>query len=100
MQVIYNVFHQQPEEHLLAACEEHGVGVIVRVALDEGGLTGRITADTRFQDGDFRARYFAGDRPAQVEQHVQAITADLGIEADELPTSRCATCSAGTPSRP
>ena len=32
VQVIYNVFHQQPEEQLLPACQEHGVGVIVRVA--------------------------------------------------------------------
>jgi aryl-alcohol dehydrogenase-like predicted oxidoreductase len=85
VQVIYNVFHQQPEEQLLPACQEHGVGVIVRVALDEGGLTGRITADSRFEQGDFRARYFGGDRAAQVEQHVKAITDDLGVDTDELP---------------
>jgi aryl-alcohol dehydrogenase-like predicted oxidoreductase len=59
--------------------------VIVRVALDEGGLTGRITADTRFEEGDFRARYFGGDRPAQVEQHVQALVDDLGVGTDDLP---------------
>ena len=85
VQVIYNVFHQQPEEQLLPACQEHGVGVIVRVALDEGGLTGRVTADSRFEQGDFRARYFGGDRAAQVEQHVKAITDDLGVDTDELP---------------
>jgi len=34
VQVIYNAFHQAPEEHLLPACAEHGVGVIVRVALE------------------------------------------------------------------
>jgi aryl-alcohol dehydrogenase-like predicted oxidoreductase len=85
VQVIYNVFHRQPEEQLLPACLEHGVGVIVRVALDEGGLTGRITAGTRFEDGDFRARYFAGDRPAQVEEHVRALADDLGVSTDEVP---------------
>ena len=85
VQVIHNVFHQQPEEQLLPACQEHGVGVIVRVALDEGGLTGRVTADTRFEEGDFRARFFGGDRPAQVERHVAALTADLGVEGDDLP---------------
>ena len=85
VQVIYNVFHQQPEEQLLPACQEHGVGVIVRVALDEGGLTGRITKDSTFEEGDFRARYFGGDRPAQVEQHVQALTQDLGVDIDEVP---------------
>ena len=84
VQVIYNVFHQQPEEQLLPACQEQGVGVIVRVALDEGGLTGRITADSRFEEGDFRAHFFGGDRAAQVEQHVQSLTSDLGIGSDDL----------------
>jgi aryl-alcohol dehydrogenase-like predicted oxidoreductase len=85
VQVIDNVWHQQPEEQLLPACAEHGVGVIVRVALDEGGLTGRITAGTTFPEGDFRNTYFGGDRAAQVEQHVTALVGDLGISTDELP---------------
>jgi aryl-alcohol dehydrogenase-like predicted oxidoreductase len=84
VQVIYNIFDQAPAEELFPACEEHGVGVIVRVALDEGGLTGRVVAGTTFPEGDFRNRYFRGDRPAQVEEHVDAIVADLGISRDEL----------------
>jgi aryl-alcohol dehydrogenase-like predicted oxidoreductase len=84
VQVIYNAFHQAPEEHLLPACAEHGVGVIVRVALDEGGLTGRITPDVTFPDGDFRNRFFGGDRKAQVKQHADALAADLGLEDDQL----------------
>ncbi len=84
VQVIYNAFHQQPEERLLPACAEHEVGVIVRVALDEGGLTGRITADSTFPEGDFRNNYFGGDRPAQVEERVAALVGDLGIETDAL----------------
>ena len=85
VQVIYNVFHQQPEEHLLPACAEHNVGVIVRVSLDEGGLTGQITPETTFPADDWRHTYFGGDRRAQVEQHVQAILADLEITRDQLP---------------
>ncbi|WP_405692274.1 aldo/keto reductase [Streptomyces sp. NBC_00057] len=84
VQVIYNLFDQAPADALLPACEEHGVGVIVRVALDEGGLTGRITAGTTFPEGDWRNRYFREDRPAQVEQRVAAIVADLGIAPDEI----------------
>lgn len=84
VQVIYNIFDQAPADALLPACLEHGVGVIVRVALDEGGLTGRITADTTFPEGDFRNGYFRDDRPAQVERRVAAIVADLGISADQL----------------
>ncbi|WP_238013695.1 aldo/keto reductase [Dactylosporangium sp. AC04546] len=84
VQVIYNVFDQAPADNLFPACEEHGVGVIVRVALDEGGLTGNITKDTTFPEGDFRQRYFRDDRPAQVERHVDAIVADLGITRDQV----------------
>jgi aryl-alcohol dehydrogenase-like predicted oxidoreductase len=84
VQVIYNVFDQAPEEELLPACAAHGVGVIVRVALDEGGLTGQITADTTFPEGDFRNLYFAGDRRAEVQRRVDAIVGDLGIRPDEM----------------
>jgi aryl-alcohol dehydrogenase-like predicted oxidoreductase len=84
VQCIYNIFHQAPEEHLLPACVQHGVGVIARVPLDEGGLTGQITPETTFPDGDFRNRYFGGDRKAQVKRHVDALVADLGIETDQL----------------
>jgi len=84
VQAIFNIFHQAPEAELLPACAEHGVGVIVRVPLDEGGLTGRITASTTFPEGDFRNRYFAGDRKVQVEDHVSGIMSDLGIGIDEV----------------
>ena len=87
VQVIYNVFDQSPEDGLLDACAEHGVGVIVRVALDEGGLTGAITAGTTFEDDDWRAEYFRGDRPAQVAEHVDRIVEDLGITVDDLPAT-------------
>jgi len=86
VQVIYNVFDQSPEDELFAACERHDVGVIARVPLDEGGLTGKITPDTTFPDGDFRNEYFSGDRGvAQTDEHVRAILDDLGLERDELP---------------
>jgi aryl-alcohol dehydrogenase-like predicted oxidoreductase len=82
VQVIYNVFDQSPEDELLPACAEHDVGVIVRVPFDEGGLTGRITPDTEFPEGDFRAHYFRGDRREQVYERTGAIAADLGVERD------------------
>ncbi|MGH2967636.1 MAG: aldo/keto reductase [Solirubrobacteraceae bacterium] len=85
VQVVYNVFDQSPEDELLAACERNDVGVIVRVPFDEGGLTGRIGAGTTFPDGDFRNAYFRGDRLREVDEHVEAILAELGIDRDQLP---------------
>jgi aryl-alcohol dehydrogenase-like predicted oxidoreductase len=84
VQVIYNVFDQSPEDELFPACREHDVGVIARVPLDEGGLTGRIGPDTEFAEGDFRESYFRGDRKREVQERVRAIAADLGISEDEL----------------
>jgi aryl-alcohol dehydrogenase-like predicted oxidoreductase len=85
VQVIYNIFDQSPEDELFPACQEHDVGVIVRVPLDEGGLTGRIKRDTEFEEGDFRASYFRGDRKREVEERVRAIVSDLGISEEDLP---------------
>lgn len=77
VQVIYNLFEQEPAAELLDAAREHGVGVIVRVAFDEGVLTGKFTADTRFAPDDFRANYFAGDRLARAVARTEAIRPDL-----------------------
>ena len=85
IQVIYNIFEQNPEENLFPACERKNVGVIVRVALDEGGLTGTITPDTNFAEDDFRAKYFRGDRKREVYERVNRIVSDLGISLDQLP---------------
>jgi aryl-alcohol dehydrogenase-like predicted oxidoreductase len=85
VQVIYNVFDQSPEDELFPVCREHGVGVIARVPLDEGGLTGTIGPDTEFPEGDFRSSYFRGDRKREVQERVRAIASDLGIEESEVP---------------
>jgi aryl-alcohol dehydrogenase-like predicted oxidoreductase len=85
VQVIYNVFDQSPEDELLDVCETRNVGVLARVPFDEGSLTGRIGPDTTFPEGDFRERYFRGDRRQQVAERVQAILDDLGIEREQLP---------------
>jgi len=47
------------------------------VPLDEGGLTGKIDASTKFPPGDFRESYFRGDRKRQVAEHVAALRRDL-----------------------
>ena len=85
VQVIHNVFDQSPEDELYDACRQHDVGVIVRVPFDEGALTGTLTPDTTFPDGDFRRHYFRDDRLQQVDDHARALLEDLGIERDALP---------------
>jgi aryl-alcohol dehydrogenase-like predicted oxidoreductase len=58
VQVVYNVFDQAPEDRLFPACRAANVAVIARVPFDEGALTGTLTRDTRFPEGDWRGTYF------------------------------------------
>lgn len=58
VQVIYNIFDQSPEDQLFPVCRELNVGVIARVPLDEGGLSGKLTPETTFAKDDWRAGYF------------------------------------------
>ncbi len=84
VQVIYNVFDQSPERSLFPACARHDIGVMARVPLDEGALTGTISPDTKFDKGDFRGFYFRGNRKQEVVERVGALRRDLaGIEGPE-----------------
>ena len=77
VQVIYNIFDQTAETSLFPLCQRMKVGVLARVPLDEGGLTGTITEQTTFAPGEFREAYFRGDRKRQVMEHVAALQRDL-----------------------
>lgn len=70
VQVVYNIFDQSPADRLFPACEQRDVAVIARVPFDEGSLTGTLTPETRWPDGDFRNLYFA---PPHLEQTVDRV---------------------------
>jgi aryl-alcohol dehydrogenase-like predicted oxidoreductase len=61
VQVIYNIFDQNPEDELFPACREKDVAVIARVPFDEGSLTGTLTVDTKWPKGDWRNTYFVAE---------------------------------------
>jgi aryl-alcohol dehydrogenase-like predicted oxidoreductase len=85
VQVIYNIFEQEPAAEFLPSAQEHNVGVLVRVVFDEGILTGKYTAETQFPEGDFRRNYFAGDRIARAVNRVKKIEADIADTALTMP---------------
>ncbi|HEV7373720.1 MAG TPA: aldo/keto reductase [Pyrinomonadaceae bacterium] len=58
VQVIYNIFDQNPEDELFPACREMDVAVIARVPFDEGSLTGTLTKESKWPEGDWRNTYF------------------------------------------
>lgn len=59
VQVIYNIFDQNPEDELFPACREMKVAVIARVPFDEGTLTGTLTSESKWPEGDWRNNYFS-----------------------------------------
>lgn len=85
VQVIYNLFEQEPAAELLDVAKECGVGIIVRVVFDEGVLTGKFTTETKFASDDFRAKYFEGDRLARAIAHADDIKRDLAGTGYTLP---------------
>lgn len=77
VQIIYNLFEQEPAAELLPVAQETGVAVIVRVVFDEGALTGKYCKGHEFAENDFRRQYFAGDRLDRVVDRVERIRKDV-----------------------
>jgi aryl-alcohol dehydrogenase-like predicted oxidoreductase len=69
VQVIYNIFDQNPEDELFPACAAMDVAVIARCPFDEGTLTGTLTLESRWPAGDWRNTYFVPENlKASVER--------------------------------
>lgn len=85
LQVIYNIFEQEPAAQLFPVARETGTGIIVRVAFDEGVLTGKYKGDESFPMGDFRKNYFAGDRLERGVRRTEKIKQEIGESGYTMP---------------
>jgi aryl-alcohol dehydrogenase-like predicted oxidoreductase len=84
VQVVYNVFDQAPEDQLLPYCEAHGIAVIARVPFDEGSLTGTLTINSKWPEGDWRNIYFNREHLAATLARVDRLS-PLVPEGMDLP---------------
>ena len=73
VQVIYNIFDQNPEDKLFPVCRKLDIGVIARVPFDEGTLTGTMTKDTVFPKDDWRSTYFVPENLIPSVEHAEAL---------------------------
>lgn len=73
VQVIYNIFDQAPVDALFPLCDALNIGVIARVPFDEGTLTGNITKETTFPEGDWRGTYFVPENLNASVAHADAL---------------------------
>lgn len=93
VQVTLNLFDQRPAERLLPLCGELGVGVVARCPFDEGGLTGSLTEQTRFEPADFRSHYFGGERLGETVRRARELTSLLvPRHAESLPQAALKFC--------
>jgi aryl-alcohol dehydrogenase-like predicted oxidoreductase len=73
VQVIYNIFDQNPVDELFPACRKHNVAVIARVPFDEGSLTGILTKESKWPKGDWRNTYFVPENLFASVEHADKI---------------------------
>ena len=86
VQVVYNIFDQAPEDELFPYCLAHDIAVIARVPFDEGSLTGTLTADSTWPDGDWRNVYFNRDHLTATLERVDRLSSLVpeGMDLAEL----------------
>jgi aryl-alcohol dehydrogenase-like predicted oxidoreductase len=80
VQVVYNIFDQSPEDVLFPECERRGIAVIARVPFDEGSLTGALTRESSWPEGDFRNIYFQPENLRNTVERVEQLRPDLPAE--------------------
>lgn len=80
VQVIYNIFDQAPEDELIPACREYDTAFIARVPFDEGTLTGTLTLDSTWPEGDWRNTYFVPENLTASVAHAERLRQDLPPE--------------------
>lgn len=87
VQVIYNIFDQNPEDELFPACAEMDVAVIARVPFDEGTLTGTLTKESHWPEGDWRNTYFVPENLIPSVERADAlkpVAANAGVSMPEM----------------
>lgn len=84
LQVLYNVLNQAPADELLPMAKERGFGVIARVPLASGLLTGKYREGAVFAADDIRQNFLTQRRMAEVTQRVDEVKSIIGGAARSI----------------
>ena len=82
VQIIFNMFRLKPSERFFAAARARKVGILARVPLASGLLSGKLRPDSKFADGDHRAFNRHGEAFDQGETF-SGVDYDIALEAVE-----------------
>jgi aryl-alcohol dehydrogenase-like predicted oxidoreductase len=73
LQVVYNILHQDPEEKLFPLAQKENIGILARVPLERGVLSGRFKSTTEFAQKDWRRGVFSEEGLAQTQAAVEKL---------------------------
>jgi len=82
VQIIFNIFRQRPSELFFREAERRGVGILARLPLSSGMLSGKLTSDSRFAANDHRAFNRQGESFDRGETF-SGLNYDIGLQAVE-----------------
>jgi aryl-alcohol dehydrogenase-like predicted oxidoreductase len=80
VQIILNAFRLKPLEYVLPAAQQAGVGIIARVPLASGLLSGKYTKDTQFAQSDHRS-YNRDGSAFDVGETFSGVDYETGVQA-------------------
>lgn len=84
LQVLYNVLNQSPATRLFPLAQEKGYGIIARVPLASGLLSGKFRVDTHFAEDDVRQNFLTPRRLEEVMPRVDEAKSIIGGTARHL----------------
>jgi aryl-alcohol dehydrogenase-like predicted oxidoreductase len=84
LQVLYNVLNQAPAKELFPLAKEKGYGIIARVPLASGLLSGKFRPDTHFAEDDVRQNFLTPKRLEEVIPRVDEAKSIIGGTARTL----------------
>ncbi|MBW7995114.1 MAG: aldo/keto reductase [Candidatus Glassbacteria bacterium] len=87
IQVVYNILDNEPEQKLLPAAKAANIGIIPRVPLAYGFLTGKYTAESTFDHKDHRSQTISPEQKldwVSRADRLKPIAAELGIPMAQL----------------
>lgn len=82
VQIIFNMFRQRPSELFFGQAKQKDVGILARVPLASGLLTGKMTTDTSFAENDHRNYNRHGERFDKGETFA-GVPYEVGLQAVE-----------------
>jgi len=84
VQTIVNIFDPLAFDSLIPLCQEKNIALLARCVLDQGGLSGFLTPNVKFDQGDLRKSLFAGEVRTEYIERVDALKKYIPTYASNL----------------